>query len=91
MVVAPASLAKMPVVNGLDLSAYPDGPLSPVDIKENPATCWWWQKTAGEERARVQVISGPTIPVSSGADRQGRVAGEGGLVRPRSRSRLLRP
>ena len=51
-VVAPASLAKMPVVNGLDLSAYPDGPLSPVDLKENPATCWWWQKTAGEERAR---------------------------------------
>jgi type VII secretion protein EccB len=63
VVVAPASLAKMPVVNGLDLSAYPDGPLSPVDLKEDPATCWWWQKTAGEERARVQVISGPTIPV----------------------------
>jgi type VII secretion protein EccB len=67
VVVAPASLAKMPVINGMDLSAYPDGPLSPVDLKENPATCWWWQKTAGEERARVQVISGPTIPVRSGA------------------------
>jgi type VII secretion protein EccB len=65
--VAPASLANMPVVNGLDLSAYPDGPLSPVDLKESPATCWWWQKTAGEERARVQVISGPTIPLSSGS------------------------
>ncbi len=70
MVVAPASLAKMPVVNGLDLSAYPDAPLSPVDLKENPATCWWWQKTTGEERARIQVISGPTIPVpNSSADR----------------------
>jgi type VII secretion protein EccB len=67
VVVAPASLAKMPVVDGLDLSAYPDGPLSPVDLRENPATCWWWEKTAGEERARVQVISGPTIPVSNGA------------------------
>ena len=33
VVVAPASLAKMPVVNGLDLSAYPDGPLSPVDLE----------------------------------------------------------
>src|ERR1700689_2210905 len=32
--VAPASLAKMPVVNGLDLSAYPDGPLNAVDLKE---------------------------------------------------------
>jgi type VII secretion protein EccB len=70
VVVSPASLAKMPVVNGLDLSAYPDSPLSPVDLKENPATCWWWQKTAGEERARVQVISGPTIPVASGSTEQ---------------------
>jgi len=65
--VSPALLAKMPVVTGLDLSAYPDGPLSPVDIRDNPATCWWWQKTAGEERARVQVISGPTIPVTTSA------------------------
>jgi type VII secretion protein EccB len=70
VVVAPASLAKMPVVTGLDLSAYPDAPLNPVDLKENPATCWWWQKTAGEERARIQVISGPTIPVpNSSADK----------------------
>jgi len=67
VVVAPASLAKMPVVNGLDLSAYPDAPLNPIDLKENPATCWWWQKTAGEERARIQVISGPTIPVPNGS------------------------
>jgi type VII secretion protein EccB len=65
VVVAPASLAKMPVVNGLDLSAYPDGPLSVRDIRENPATCWWWEKTGGEERARTQVISGPTIPVKA--------------------------
>jgi type VII secretion protein EccB len=65
VVVAPASLAKMPVVNRLDLSAYPDGPLSVVDIKDNPATCWWWEKTTGEERARVQVVSGPTVPVAA--------------------------
>ena len=65
VVVAPASLAKMPVVNGLDLSAYPDGPLNAVDIRDNPATCWWWEKTGGEERARVRVITGPTIPVQS--------------------------
>jgi len=35
-----------------------------MDIRENPATCWWWEKTNGETRARVQVVSGPTIPVS---------------------------
>lgn len=64
-VVAPARLANMPVVNGLDLSAYPDGPLDVVEMRQNPATCWWWEKTAGEDRARVQVVSGPTVPVAA--------------------------
>jgi type VII secretion protein EccB len=63
--VEPSALAKMPVVNKLDLSSYPDAPLNVMDIRENPATCWWWQKTSGENRARVQVISGATIPVES--------------------------
>ncbi|MGH3562134.1 MAG: type VII secretion protein EccB [Mycobacterium sp.] len=62
-VVAPPALAKMPVVAGLDLSAYPDEPLKVVDIRENPATCWWWERSGGESRPRVQVVSGPTIPV----------------------------
>ena len=62
--VEPSALAKMPVVNKLDLSSYPDNPLNVMDIRENPATCWWWQKTAGENRARVQVVSGSTIPVA---------------------------
>lgn len=62
--VQPADLAKMPVVNKLDLSSYPDTPLNVSDIRDNPATCWWWEKTSGENRARVQVISGPTIPVA---------------------------
>lgn len=53
--VEPSALAKMPVVNKLDLSSYPDAPLNVMDIRENPATCWWWQKTSGENRARVQV------------------------------------
>ncbi|MEE6178001.1 type VII secretion protein EccB [Mycobacterium sp. 050134] len=61
--VEPSALAKMPVVNKLDLSSYPDTPLNVMDIRENPATCWWWEKTSGENRARVQVVSGPTIPV----------------------------
>ncbi|MCV7030214.1 type VII secretion protein EccB [Mycobacterium sherrisii] len=62
--VEPAALAKMPVVNKLDLSSYPDNPLNVTDLRENPSTCWWWQKTSGENRARIQVVSGPTIPVS---------------------------
>ncbi|MEB3981698.1 type VII secretion protein EccB [Mycobacterium sp. 663a-19] len=62
--VEPAALARMPVVNKLDLSSYPDNPLNVMDIRENPATCWWWEKTSGENRARVEVISGPTIPVA---------------------------
>jgi type VII secretion protein EccB len=63
--VEPAALAKMPVVNKLDLSSYPDNPLNVMDIRENPATCWWWEKTSGENRARIQVVSGPTLPLAS--------------------------
>jgi ESX secretion system ATPase EccB len=63
--VEPSALAKMPVVNKLDLSSYPENPLNVMDIRENPATCWWWQKTSGENRARIQVISGATIPVAA--------------------------
>ena len=62
--VTPAALARMPVVEkGLDLSAYPDAPLNVVGARENPATCWWWERSAGENLARVRVVSGPTIPV----------------------------
>ena len=64
-VVSPAALAKLPVVTGLDLSAYPDSPLNVTDMRDNPSTCWWWAKTSGEERARVQVISGPTVPIAT--------------------------
>lgn len=62
--VEPSLLAKMPVVNKLDLSSYPDNPLNVMDMRDNPATCWWWEKTSGESRARVEIISGPTIPVA---------------------------
>jgi type VII secretion protein EccB len=61
--VEPSALAKMPVVNKLDLSAYPDNPLNVMDIRDNPATCWWWQKTSGENRARIQVVSGASLPL----------------------------
>lgn len=61
--VAPQVLARMPVVTGLDFSAYPEGPLNVVDIRDNPSTCWWWERSGGEARARVRVVSGPTIPV----------------------------
>src|SRR4029077_18074360 len=42
--VEPSALAKMPVVNRLDLSAYPDNPLNVQDLRENPSTCWWWER-----------------------------------------------
>lgn len=61
--VTPQKLAQMPVVTGLDLSSYPEGPLNVVDVRENPATCWWWERGGGEARARVRVVSGPTMPV----------------------------
>ncbi|MCV6964420.1 type VII secretion protein EccB [Mycobacterium intermedium] len=63
--VEPSALAKMPVVNRLDLSSYPDSPLNVQDLREHPSTCWWWERTAGENRARIQVVSGPTLPIKA--------------------------
>ena len=62
-VVAGPVLAEFPSVNTLDVSVYPDEQLNLVDTQDNPATCWWWQKTTGESRAMTSVVSGPTIPV----------------------------
>ena len=58
--VEPSALAKMPVVNKLDLSAYPDNPLKIVmDIRDDPRR--WWQKTSGENRR--PVVSGRSLPL----------------------------
>jgi Type VII secretion system ESX-1, transport TM domain B len=51
---------------GPELSVYPDGPLNIVDMKDNPATCWWWEQATGADRAHVEVVSGPTVPVPAG-------------------------
>ena len=70
-VVAGATLAEMPAVSTLDVSVYPDEQLRLVDTQVNASTCWWWQKTEGEQRAVTSVVSGPTVPVR--ADQVGKV------------------
>jgi type VII secretion protein EccB len=64
-VVAASVLAQMPVVAGIDVSAYPSGPLQVVDTYANPSTCWSWERTRGEPQARTQVISGASVPVAT--------------------------
>ena len=61
--VAGATLSVLPAVTTLDLSGYPEAPLNLVDTQQNPATCWWWTKTDGEDRASVEIVSGPSIPI----------------------------
>lgn len=63
VVVPPAVLSGMPVVDGIDLADYPEEPLDLVDARDSPATCWWWQRTDGETRARMHIVTGPTLPV----------------------------
>lgn len=63
-VIAGPVLSQLPVADSVDVSAYPDEQLRVVDAEENPATCWWWQKSKGEGRAVTSVVSGPTIPVA---------------------------
>lgn len=82
--VSPSALSSMPVVDGVDLADYPAGPLNLIAAQDNPVTCWWWQRTGGESRARTQLVTGPTLPVRQDqrnavialvkADRSGRQA-----------------
>lgn len=67
VVVAGAVLAKLPVVNELDLSAFPGTPPRLVDSGVNASACWGWQKVAGESAASTSVVVGPTIPVPDAA------------------------
>ena len=62
--VTPQTLARMPVSKGIDLSAYPDGPLHLISVYEQPSTCWWWERTTGENQARIRVVSGTTLPIA---------------------------
>ena len=63
-VVAGPVLAKLPVVQTLDLSAFPPAPPHVVDSQLNAAACWHWEKVTGESMATTSVIAGPTIPVA---------------------------
>ena len=64
-VVAGQQLSALPTVHVFDTSIYPDERLRVVDTQDNPSTCWWWQKTAGEAQAQTSVISGASVPVPS--------------------------
>ena len=63
-VVAGPVLAKLPVVEVLDLSAFPPAPPHVVDSQLNSASCWHWEKVAGESMAATSLIVGPSIPVA---------------------------
>ena len=56
------SVPRVPEMGGP--ATFLDGPLNMVDTQNNPVTCWWWEQTTGEQRARVRVVSGPTVPVA---------------------------
>jgi hypothetical protein len=58
------ALAEMPSVTTLDVSVYPEAQLKIADTQTNWSTCWWWEKTEGEQRAVTSVISVPQIPVA---------------------------
>ncbi|MBZ4557888.1 type VII secretion protein EccB [Mycobacterium avium subsp. hominissuis] len=63
-VVAGPVLAKLPVVQTLDLSAFPPAPPHVVDSQLNASACWHWEKVSGESMATTSVIVGPSIPVA---------------------------
>ena len=61
--VAGPALAKLPVANWLDLSAYPDAAPHVLDGQVFSAACWQWVKVSGESLAATSIVAGPSIPL----------------------------
>ncbi|BBZ15019.1 type VII secretion protein EccB [Mycobacterium branderi] len=70
VVVAPDRLAKVPVVQSLPVSYYPETRLHLVDTKVNGTTCVAWSKGATDRAAEITVLSGQGLPIPVGSEAQ---------------------
>lgn len=80
--VPPDRLARIPVRHVLDVDYYPKSPVRIVDSAAHPVTCVAWQWGVRERQARLSVVSGRGLPITS--SQHGRLvnlvgAGHGGV------------
>jgi type VII secretion protein EccB len=68
--VTPDRLARVPVVESLPVSFYPDTRLQLVDTAVDGTTCLAWSKGATDHSAQISVLSGQGLPIPVGDDQQ---------------------
>jgi type VII secretion protein EccB len=66
--VAPDRIAKVPAVQSLPVSFYPDSRLRFVDASVAGTTCVAWSKGATDRAADIAILSGQGLPIPVGAD-----------------------
>lgn len=59
-------VARAPVADGIDTSAYPVQPLDLVDTAADPVTCAAWAKPEGAQENSLTLLSGATLPTPEG-------------------------
>lgn len=59
-------IARLPVSRALDVSRFPEAPISVVDAAHDPVTCAHWSRPAGASTAELTLLSGSTLPLRDG-------------------------
>ncbi|MGV0627883.1 type VII secretion protein EccB, partial [Mycolicibacter minnesotensis] len=59
-------VARLPVSHQLDVSRFPEQPVSVTDAVSDPVTCAQWSKPAGATTSSLTLLSGSTLPLREG-------------------------
>ena len=63
--ISPDRLAQAPIRHVLDVDYYPAQPLRMVDQRAQPVTCVAWERGLNDRQARLAVLTGRDLPISS--------------------------
>ncbi|GLE59033.1 type VII secretion protein EccB [Mycobacteroides chelonae] len=68
LAVSPDALTAVPQVTVVQASQYPPDPVSVVNPREQPVTCWVWEKGRTASTASAKVVVGSDFPIPSASD-----------------------
>lgn len=66
--IEPDVLAAVPQVTIVQTSQYPPAPVHVLDGREQPVSCWTWEKGRTASSAAMSVAVGSELPIASSAD-----------------------
>ncbi|MDQ2627539.1 MAG: type VII secretion protein EccB, partial [Actinomycetota bacterium] len=59
-------VARLPVSHALDVSRFPERPVSVIDAVHDPLTCAHWSRPAGASTSSLTLLSGSSLPLRDG-------------------------